>query len=252
MSRSNTTVFAIGKSALVLLLFAYIIPVFLVANASAGESAPTGGDRFAPLRDYSSESRKLAFGEKKKDNSKDSVKAGAAQTDLARAEERRQVKSKVSGSSVGALVIALVGIGLMVWVALVVLKKFLPGGKGLFSTPAMEILGRTQFDSQKYLALVRVGKRVLVVGVSSGGFDSIAEIEDEVEAADIMAIAKPKTSAGKDLFHKMFQRQVAGVEADSINAGAGTVGSAAGNDVAQGGSPIADIQARVRNLREVE
>lgn len=244
------------------------------AIPAASAPAPAAvNDKFAPLRDFTADNRKLGFGEKKK-SSAEAVKGGeeadqAATSPTAKkikaaggvdksawasddkGETAKKVKSVSSGSMVSALVVTVLGLGVVLWVAIVAVKKFLPGGKALFSTPAMEILGRTQFDSQKYLALVRLGKRILVVGVSSGGFDAVTEITDETEAADIMALAKPKTPAGKELFHRMFQKQMAGVELSSgalsdLNASTGAAAEA-GNQ-----ADIAGIQARVRSLREAE
>lgn len=222
------------------------LSVFMLMHVFGGvygaeQSAAGEVQKYAPVRDYSAENTRMVFGGKKK------AEAGSGQATAAdkKKDAADAYKKMKSGSTSAVLIIVVIGLGLVVWVALVVLKKFLPGGKGLFSTPAMEVLGRTQFEQQKYMALVRVGKRVLVIGVAPGGFDALGEITDDEEVADLMAIAKPKTSTGKDIFHKMFQRQIEGEQ---------PVAPERGTDVSESkdGGAIADIQARVRSLREVE
>ncbi|GHS90419.1 hypothetical protein FACS1894107_00900 [Planctomycetales bacterium] len=88
-------------------------------------------------------------------------------------------------------------------------KHWQRGGRSLFSSPALEILGRTQLDRQKYFALLRVGKRLLVVGVTPDGFTPLAEINDEQEATELMLEARPQTPAGKNMFLELFKKHVA-------------------------------------------
>lgn len=92
-------------------------------------------------------------------------------------------------------------------------RKYLPGGKRLFTHPSMEILGRTHIDQKRYLSLVRVGKRILVVGVSPDEMRSLSEIVDEGEVTEIMEVARPKTETGLTIFQRLFQKNVIDAEA---------------------------------------
>lgn len=97
-------------------------------------------------------------------------------------------------------------------VALYLIKKYLPGHRQLFSHPAMEVLGRTHLDQRRYVSLLRVGKRIVVVGVSPDEMRPLSEITDEDEITAIMEVARPKTEAGLTVFQRLFQRNV--VEAE--------------------------------------
>lgn len=97
-------------------------------------------------------------------------------------------------------------------------KKHLPGHRRLFSHPAMEVLGRTHLDQRRYVSLLRVGKRILVVGVSPDELTSLSEITDESEITEIMEVARPKTESGLTVFQRLFQRTAVRQEAE-IEAG---------------------------------
>lgn len=92
--------------------------------------------------------------------------------------------------------------------AMYLARKYMPGGKRLFTHPSMEILGRTHIDQKRYLSLVRVGKRILVVGVSPDEMRSLSEIVDESEVTEIMQIARPKSETGLTIFQRLFQKTV--------------------------------------------
>ncbi|MDR3077847.1 MAG: flagellar biosynthetic protein FliO [Planctomycetota bacterium] len=87
-------------------------------------------------------------------------------------------------------------------------KRYLPGHRQLFSHPAVEILGRTHLDQKRYISLLRVGKRVLVIGVSPDEIGTLSEITDEAEVTGILEEARPKTESGKALFGRLFKRHV--------------------------------------------
>lgn len=96
--------------------------------------------------------------------------------------------------------------------AMFLVKKYLPGHKQLFSHPSMEVLGRTHLDQRRYVSLLRVGKRIIVLGISPDEISSLSEITDEEEITGIMEVARPKTEVGLSIFQRLFQRHV--IEAD--------------------------------------
>lgn len=245
-----------------------------VTEATAAE-APTV-ESFAPERDYSSDNRPLGFGKgalaeqtaaqsaartsrQERKNSASNAASAAVR------EETKELKKRSANGSVGLVLFVIVVLGILLFLGLYIVKKVLPNGKALFSSPALEILGRTHFDAQRYLSLVRVGRRLLVVGIGPNGFSPVSEIVDEVEAAELMAVAKPKTSAGKSIFQRMFQSQLVGAEREelisTISNDPVTSGSTSDGGEGEFGRPEAResleqmrarMQAQVRNLRENE
>ena len=101
---------------------------------------------------------------------------------------------------------------------LYMVKKYLPGHRQLFSHPAMEVLGRTHLDQKRYVSLLRVGKRIVVVGVSPDEMRPLSEITDEEEITSIMEVARPKTESGLTVFQKLFKRTVVDAEAAETRA----------------------------------
>ena len=169
--------------------------------------------------------------------------------------------SAITNGIIPMIVMGVVVLGIFLWICLTVVKKLLPGGKKLFSSPGLEILGRTHFDSQKYMAIVRVGTRVLVVGVSPNGFDQLSEISDSEEVTDILSAAKPKTSTGQNLFYKMFQKQIQNKltpnAANNRNSSSTYRKTEKNQDAASETDPetnteIVERQERIRKIRNME
>lgn len=228
-------------------VWALVLGFAVITAAESAEVAAQDGEAVeptvAPVRDYSLENRALGF-------RRDKAEVAAKPEDKPGDERLRPGRE---GNWFGVVFFLVVVLGAFLVLGLYVFKRILPNGRGLFSSPALEVLGRTHFDQQKYVALLRVGKRLLVVGVAPGGFDALTEISDEVEIADLMAVAKPKTSTGKNIFHRMFLSQLRQSERAAVfsgvdeESGDGERGDGAGNV-----SALSDIQARVRSLRETE
>lgn len=124
-------------------------------------------------------------------------------------------------------------------------KKYLPGHRRLFSHPAMEVLGRTHLDQRRYVSLLRVGKRILVVGVSPDELTSLSEITDEAEITEIMEVARPKTETGLTVFQRLFQRTAVKQEAE-IEA------EQADHKARELEEQLSSLRRRVKNIREHE
>ncbi|MDR1612108.1 MAG: flagellar biosynthetic protein FliO [Planctomycetota bacterium] len=92
------------------------------------------------------------------------------------------------------------------------LKRYVPGHRQLFTHPALEVLGRSHLDPRRYVSLLRVGRRIVVIGVSPEGLSPLSEITDGGEIAEILEVARPKAEMGLNLFQKLFQRHVVDVE----------------------------------------
>lgn len=98
------------------------------------------------------------------------------------------------------------------------MKKYLPGHRQLFNHPAMELLGRTHLDQRRFVTLLRVGRRLVVVGVSPDEMRTLSEITDEAEITEILEVARPKTEVGLTVFQKLFQRNVVEAEVEETRA----------------------------------
>ncbi|MBN1257351.1 MAG: flagellar biosynthetic protein FliO [Planctomycetes bacterium] len=93
----------------------------------------------------------------------------------------------------------------LVWVVIAVLKRILPTRNQLFNSRSVEVLSRTHLDSRRYVALVRIGVRVLVVGVGPESITVLSEIIDKEEVSAILQEARPATESGKSIFRKLLQ-----------------------------------------------
>lgn len=119
-------------------------------------------------------------------------------------EGRRQVTMP----SIWPALLSVAGVCGLFCAALFIMKKYLPGHRQLFNHPAIEVLGRTHLDQKRFVSLIRVGKRVVVVGVSPDEMRALSEITDEAEVTEILDQARPKTEAGLTLFQKLFKKNV--------------------------------------------
>lgn len=146
-------------------------------------------------------------------------------------------RSRTIGWLVGVVVFAVV----LFWGGLYLVKRWLPGGQNLFASPAMEIIGRTHLDPRRYVAMLRVGRRILLLSVSPDEIRSLGEVEDETEVADLLAQAKPRSTAGRSVFHTLFQRQAARVDAIQEEA----VAEGAASDLDE---TLGSLRERVRSL----
>ena len=233
-------------------ILALIITSVLICSSTSVFAAKvndgTTQSNIAPERDYKRET--MTFPSQKKKNKE-------TQT-IEKKKEASPKESALTNSILPMIIMGVIVLGIFLWISLSIIKKILPGGKQLFSSPGIEILGKTHFDSQKYLAIVRVGTRILVVGVSQNGFDQISEITDPEEVTEILSTAKPKTSTGQNLFYKMFQKQVDKREESSRNNKAvaeplvqdrihpqGTTESEADQD-------LLERQERIKKIRDLE
>lgn len=103
----------------------------------------------------------------------------------------------------GLVVMIILGGGVFLLV-----KKFLSGSGSFFSNSCTEVLGRTYLDSKRYLVLIRLGKKVLLLGVTPEEINCLSEITDSNDIADIMRDAKPKTESGKGIFKSLLESRV--------------------------------------------
>ncbi|MDR1520077.1 MAG: flagellar biosynthetic protein FliO [Planctomycetota bacterium] len=167
--------------------------------APVGEAAPAAGVKTRVVPASAAEFEKQPF----------SFSAPAETRD-------RQSRNRPAGYSLPSILPVLFYLTLLcaIFVGILCLaKKYLPGHRQLFSHPALEILGRTHLDHRRYVSLLRVGKRVLVLGVSPDEINTLSEITEEEELLGILEVARPKSETGKNLFGRLFRQKILETEA---------------------------------------
>lgn len=214
------------------------LPVYAPERDLAAENRPVFGARKETPEKTRSQ---LKFSPRGRDDAPTPANAGKApQSPNAANKKTGAVKTprNPTWSYLPVLMLVLcLGCGMII----IYLKRWVPGGKSLFSSPALEVLGRTQIDRGKYLALVRAGKRILVVGVNPNGFDALSEITDPAEAAEVMMEARPQNKTGKNVFLDLFRQHIANDAAQTA------VPRPGGEDAG-----LSALQARIRDLRQDE
>jgi len=108
-----------------------------------------------------------------------------------------------TGSQLGMTVVALTAVLLLIVVLAKILKKHTPlAGKSL-PEEALDLLGRKMIDQRNAVQFLRIGDRILVVGVSLEGMRTLAEITDPVEVDRIAGACR--TPAGESAMGRSFR-----------------------------------------------
>lgn len=163
-----------------------------------------------------------------------------------------QTEDKRPASAYPSILPPLIYVGLIcgLFIAILTLvKKYLPGHKRLFAHPSMEILGRTHIDQRRYVSLLRVGKRIIVIGVSPDEMTSLSEITDDEEITRIMEVARPKTESGLNIFQRLFQHSVVEAEEEVRRH---TLSNQAEEKAKELDENMASLRERVRSIRDLE
>jgi flagellar biogenesis protein FliO len=100
-------------------------------------------------------------------------------------------------------------IGLILLVARLLRRHGSPFQQGI-PAEALEILGRRLIDPRHSVYLLRVGPRVLVVGLSPGGLQALGEISDPVEVDLLAGLCRDgsKNSGFGSVFRNLIQGQI--------------------------------------------
>lgn len=102
--------------------------------------------------------------------------------------------------------------GLSVVVALllggaILLRKHGPLGPRSLPAEVLQVLGRRALAQRHSMHLVRLGSRILVIGVSQQGLTTLAEITDPVEVDFLAGLCRPVAAdAAAGSFGQLFQR----------------------------------------------
>ncbi|MBD3674797.1 MAG: flagellar biosynthetic protein FliO [Planctomycetaceae bacterium] len=102
----------------------------------------------------------------------------------------------LNGSSIGTTIAAL-GAILLLFLGLVqVWRKYTPQANQSLPESAWQILGTVPLNQKHQLCVVRIGSRLLVLGQSEQGLQTLSEITNGEEVAQLMALCQtpPKNS----------------------------------------------------------
>jgi flagellar biosynthetic protein FliO len=118
----------------------------------------------------------------------------------------RQTKASVGWRVYDLIPLGIV-LGLIVVVALVI-KRFMPA-RSLLGGAGLEILTRLNVSSKQSVAVVKVGKRLLVLGICPERINTLCVIEDPVEMAEYLGeIAARQPSSITQAFKNSFDQEV--------------------------------------------
>ncbi len=141
------------------------------------------------------------------------------------------------------LALVLVGIFVMFWAA----KRYLPGLRRMAGSRAVEILGRAYLTPRQSVTVVKLGRRVLVIGQTAEQLSALASITDPEEVSEIVGLCE---SAGGNsstaTFRKIFQRMDREYEDESADAA--PPAEAAADDVSQ--EDLDRVRSELRSLAE--
>ena len=98
-------------------------------------------------------------------------------------------KTKPTGAMTtvfGSLAVVLALFFFVVWIS----RRASPNGSSQLPSEAVEMLGRTHLGPRKFVHLVRVGGKLLLVSITSNGMETLTEIDDAAEVERIRSICE--------------------------------------------------------------
>jgi flagellar biosynthetic protein FliO len=91
----------------------------------------------------------------------------------------------------------------VVWVV----KKYLPNVRRLTGSTAMKVVARTHLSPRQSIAVVRLGRRLLVVGQTAENLTPLGVVEDPEEVSELLGeIESGKAASAVGHFNKVFQK----------------------------------------------
>jgi len=103
---------------------------------------------------------------------------------------------------VAALVLVLVVIGLVFWAV----RKYVPGMRRLTGSGVVRVLARTYLSPRQSVTLIKVGRRILVVGQSADRLSALGEVSDEQEVSELLGLCRSEGDGSLSRsFQKVFQ-----------------------------------------------
>ncbi len=114
--------------------------------------------------------------------------------------------------SLGLVLAVIAGIALL-------LRRLVPAVRTMNGS-AIEVLGRNHLSPKQSLALVRVGRRVLLIGVTAERLNTLCEVDDAEEVADLLVRAPSGRRSDQPAgFDKMLNEAAGGLVERTSDAG---------------------------------
>ena len=105
----------------------------------------------------------------------------------------------------GVAIIVVVG---LIYVFMLVLKKLSLGRTGLMGGKGnLQVIERSYFAQKKFVCLMRVGEKVLLLGVSDNNINLVADVSDQDFAAMEKAKQDAKQLKGKGMPFRSYLQQ---------------------------------------------
>lgn len=154
-----------------------VVGAFPVVSRAPGADAPGGGTSMpvtAPAGPGGSDTRPVA--PRRDDDAEDRAVGSDG--------------GKGLGGSVLRTVLALGVVVALIFVLRFVLRRFGPGRQGRGRGGPMTVLARTSVSPRQQMLLVRLGRRLVLVGSGPEGMVSLAEVRDADEVAELVRLAQ--------------------------------------------------------------
>ncbi|MGH7128248.1 MAG: FliO/MopB family protein, partial [Planctomycetaceae bacterium] len=184
------------KAAVALMVMAACLSLANAAPAQGPPTGgpPTGGPSAGPFPTGSEFQIPTADPPAAPQDSRRPISASARRQQITPRSESNRDAAGNAGSlwttfaSLAAIIVVLV-VAAKLW------KKHGPGMNGVLPAEAVEVLGRTPLDPRQCLHVVRCGSRILVLGSSPGGLQSLLEVSDPAEVENLTRLCR--TDAGR-------------------------------------------------------
>ena len=112
-------------------------------------------------------------------------------------------------SGLGALGIVLALVAAATWTA----KRWIPAAR-VADGHVLRVVSRAHLSKKQSLALVRIGRRFVAVGISGDRFDVLSEIADPEEVAELAAKTGTSVDSQSDMFDGALLREAAEFKED--------------------------------------
>lgn len=129
-----------------------------------------------------------------------------------------RTKSSWSGKSMGRWGGSWLALAIVVAVILFsayIFRKFWPEQQRWRNLAAIEILGKTHLSAKQSLCLVKLGKKILLLGICSDRITSLGQIEDPEQVTEMLAtIQQNQSNSISSSFGKLFGQQASRYQSD--------------------------------------
>lgn len=197
------------SAARVVVATAFLITILTGSHAMADEAPPPAATHFATNEGPASDNRPVSPA------GNDIVRRSRRSVEQ-RNESGDAVASRVSRGSPGLfrasdVLWPLALLGILVALSVIVKRLSRRGGATAAGNPVIEVLARTALSPRQNLCLVRLGRRVVLLGVGGDQARTLVEINDPVEAAELIgAAAQARPGSISSQFSEFLRSAAAG------------------------------------------